>query len=428
MEFKVCDALCGAGKTVSCINMMNRNTDTKYIFITPYLDEVDRIRRDCASRDFESPERSYPRNKSEDIQRLIREGKNIASTHSLFSNFTDETKELIRTQNYVLVLDEVIDLFQEANLSRSDVTLLRETGVLSEGEHGTVWTKDNYEEGRYTDIKYLADSRNLVRYSNSFYFWAIPIDIFICFKDVYILTYMFEHQLLKHYFDTIGIHCQLIGTKKLNGTYEFCPLEEMDRRRDLRKLIHIVDHKKYNAIGDEPFSLSAAWFKRNSVKGNDDFIQTLKKYINSVYRYIFKARDGEKMWTTYGEYKSKLKGKGYTNGFVAFNMRATNDYVKRRYLAYCVNVYLQPWMKNYLIQCGANEINQDMYALSILIQWIFRSAIRKGEEIWIYIPSARMRYLLKTWIQNLSEGKDLENINYITAKRASNKNKGNVKK
>ena len=145
MEFKVCDALCGAGKTVSCINMMNRNTDTKYIFITPYLDEVDRIKRDCASRDFESPERSYPRNKSEDIQRLIREGKNIASTHSLFSNFTDETKELIRTQNYVLVLDEVIDLFQEANLSRSDVTLLRETGVLSEGEHGTVWTKDNYE-------------------------------------------------------------------------------------------------------------------------------------------------------------------------------------------------------------------------------------------------------------------------------------------
>lgn len=94
MEFKVCDALCGAGKTVSCINMMNRNTDTKYIFITPYLDEVDRIKRDCASRDFESPERSYPRNKSEDIQRLIREGKNIASTHSLFSNFTDETKEL----------------------------------------------------------------------------------------------------------------------------------------------------------------------------------------------------------------------------------------------------------------------------------------------------------------------------------------------
>lgn len=61
MEFKVCDALCGAGKTVSCINMMNRNTDTKYIFITPYLDEVDRIKRDCASRDFESPERSYPR-------------------------------------------------------------------------------------------------------------------------------------------------------------------------------------------------------------------------------------------------------------------------------------------------------------------------------------------------------------------------------
>ena len=39
-----------------------------------------------------------------------------------------------------------------------------------------------------------------------------------------------------------------------------------------------------------------------------------------------------------------------------------------------------------------------------------------------------MRYLLKTWIQNLSEGKDLENINYVTAKRATNENKGNIKK
>lgn len=107
MKFKVCDALCGAGKTVSCINMMNRNLDVKYIFITPYLDEVERIKRDCAVRDFVAPERTYPYNKSDDIQRLIKEGRNIASTHSLFSNFTDETKELIRSQGYVLILDEV---------------------------------------------------------------------------------------------------------------------------------------------------------------------------------------------------------------------------------------------------------------------------------------------------------------------------------
>ena len=40
MKVKVCDALCGAGKTVSCINMMNSDTEHKYIFATPYLNEV----------------------------------------------------------------------------------------------------------------------------------------------------------------------------------------------------------------------------------------------------------------------------------------------------------------------------------------------------------------------------------------------------
>ena len=421
MKFKVCDALCGAGKTVSCINMMNRNLDVKYIFITPYLDEVERIKRDCAVRDFVAPERTYPYNKSDDIQRLIKEGRNIASTHSLFSNFTDETKELIRSQGYVLILDEVIDLFQEANLSHSDVSLLKETGVLAEEQGGTVWTKDNYEDGRYTDIKYLADSRNLISYSSSFYFWAIPIDIFVCFQDVYILTYMFEHQLLKHYFDATHIDYELIGTKKVGKSYEFCPMGEMDRHRDLRELIQIVENKKYNSIGDEPFSLSAAWFKRNSGKENNTALVVLKRNINSVYRYVFEARDGEKLWTTYGEYKNKLKGKGYTNSFLAFNMRATNNYVDRKYLVYCVNVYLQPWIKNYLLKIGAAEINQEMYALSILIQWVFRSAIRNGKKIKIYIPSERMRYLLKEWIQNLYEGNDLKNINYVATREVGRK-------
>ena len=37
MVVKVCDELCGAGKTQSCINMMNNDAEKKYIFITPYL-------------------------------------------------------------------------------------------------------------------------------------------------------------------------------------------------------------------------------------------------------------------------------------------------------------------------------------------------------------------------------------------------------
>ncbi len=48
------------------------------------------------------------------------------------------------------------------------------------------------------------------------------------------------------------------------------------------------------------------------------------------------------MWTTFKDYRSRLKGKGYSNQFISYNCRSTNEYDKRYNLAYCVNVYLHP--------------------------------------------------------------------------------------
>ena len=50
------------------------------------------------------------------------------------------------------------------------------------------------------------------------------------------------------------------------------------------------------------------------------------------------------------------------------------------------------------------DANQDVYALSIMVQWIWRSAIRDGNEVQLYIPSRRMRTLLENWIQSFNEG------------------------
>ena len=50
MGIKVCDALCGSGKTSACIRMMNENKDKKYVFVTQFLSEVDRIIRSCKAK------------------------------------------------------------------------------------------------------------------------------------------------------------------------------------------------------------------------------------------------------------------------------------------------------------------------------------------------------------------------------------------
>ena len=39
-----------------------------------------------------------------------------------------------------------------------------------------------------------------------------------------------------------------------------------------------------------------------------------------------------------------------------------------------------------------------MFALSEMLQWIWRSRIRQGESINIYVPSKRMRNLLLDWL------------------------------
>ena len=44
-------------------------------------------------------------------------------------------------------------------------------------------------------------------------------------------------------------------------------------------------------------------------------------------------------------------------------------------------------------------MDADKYALSEMLQWIWRSKIRNGGEIWIYIPSKRMRKLLQEWLK-----------------------------
>lgn len=57
------------------------------------------------------------------------------------------------------------------------------------------------------------------------------------------------------------------------------------------------------------------------------------------------------------------------------------------------NPLIKQWFRDYGI-----EINENLYALSQLVQWIWRSAIRNGERVSLYIPSSRMRTLFEQFL------------------------------
>lgn len=430
MSIKVCDALCGSGKTSAAIKMMNERTDRKFVFVTQYLTEVQRIKIGCAGRAFVEPETNLEcTTKLANFHELLRAGHNITTTHSLFSYYTEETIQLIKEQGYILVLDEVIDVVDVTSLSPGDLDILLKSGsVMDEGDRLT-WVNDDYSndlDGRFREEMMRAKSNNLLKHEAGYYCWVIPPELFTCFEEAYVLTYMFYAQPLRSFFDIYGLEYETIGTKRTELGFDFCPLGEMDRRRELRNKIHILEHKKLNTIGDKRNALSVSWYNVRERDGDED-ISRIKKNLSNLFRNIWRAKAAESMWTTFKDAREDASPRGYGNSFVPYNKRASNEYANRKYLAYCVNNFPRPWEFNFYKERGSN-MSSDGYALSILVQWIFRSAIRNNEEVWIYIPSARMRYLLAQWLDKLAVGEDLDEIKYTTPrKRISKKKRKNAK-
>lgn len=416
MNIKVCDAICGSGKTSACIRMMNERTDTRFIFVTQFLSEVERIKTKCASREFISPDGDIENGKTKlsDIRRLLNEGRNIATTHALFVSSTEDIKRAIQDHHYVLVLDETVEVLSMSGLKVCDMNLLLQNKIIAEEEDGRLsWKYDPYEkenydgEGKFSEEISLTKSKNLLKYDDEYFFWSIPPELFSCFQEVYVLTYLFDAQILRCFFDLYKLNYEYIGTKYENGVYSFCDAGEMNRSRDLRNKIHILEHPRMNEIGEPRVALSYSYYSRRAKSDSKRFLDRMRKNLNNLFKNIYKARSTDVMWTTYKEYKEDLEDRGFRNAFVVYNKRASNEYAHKHYLAYCVNNFMRPWEVNYFKEKGV-EIDQDIYSLSILVQWIFRSAIRNGEEIYIYIPSSRMRSLLYKWLDNLSEGKDNE--------------------
>lgn len=399
----------GFGKTQGAITMMNENVNERYVFITPYLDEVERIKKSCAARRFVSPEHKGA-GKLNNLHDLLGKGQNIASTHALFSTYTPYTAELIHNGEYTLILDEVFCVAEPLKIKPVDFDILLTSGKIAldgDGEH-VVWLDDEYDGTKFQDIMQKAKSGTLILYQDMLLFWTFPIDIFRAFKEVIILTYMFDSQIQRYYFDVNGVETEYIGTRMVDGLYRFCPVDEMEPKiRNLRNLIEVVEDQKMNRIGDFDFSLSSSWYERESKKKSKPLFATMKNNLYNFFRNKCNAKSSDVLWTTFKEHRSALSGKGYTLGFLSCNVRATNEYRNRNALAYCVNIFFHPILKRYFTEHGCN-VQEDEYALSEMIQWIWRSAIRDGKPITAYVPSKRMRRLLCDWIELVNTNDSVE--------------------
>lgn len=420
---RVCDAIMGSGKTESAISYMNAHPDKKYIYVTPYLDEAARIKEGCPDLNFREPSNrlaQFEYKKTLHAASLIDAGYNIATTHQAVNQYPPSMIDSIHEQGYTLIVDEELQVLKEIEprdlkFSQGDLDALVAGGYIQlDGDIYAVTDKE-YTGESCKRLMHLIRTRSMLHINQdddtSFkYYWMFPAEFIKAFDDVFLLTYMFDGQDMKAFLDANNIPYTKIGTKYSTDIgYEF----DMDMSsgwvpeytRHLKDRIHIEDDRKLNLVGENFYSISKNWFKDSTHAAQ------VKQLKNNVYNYFYNRHRSEgaaaRMYGTYTSAKTKLRGKGYSSGYVVFNSKATNQYRDKTVLAYCVNLFQDRAKLRYLRSLGF-EPSDDLYALSCMTQWIWRSAIRQGKDIYIYIPSKRMRTLLIDWINSFSKGGECE--------------------
>ena len=398
----VADCLPGAGKSTASRNKMRREIGRKrFLYATPYNAECERMVAECG--DWLKMPNLSSRQKTRDVKALMRRGCSVATTHEMINRFDDELIKLARDGKYTLFLDEAFDTFSKLDLSADDISLLTTSGIMSVDENGVCgWTAESYH-GRFDDVRDACADQRIVLANGGAMIWQFPIEVFNAFEDVYVLTHMFETSQLCSYFKIMGLSYEYIGVRPAEDGYEFCELDEASDPRSIPSdLVHIYDGAKYNECGKAWNAFGITWGHRQ-LDANPELAKEVATGASNIMRNIWKVKAKTTFWTCAKCFAKALQPAGMQKTHIAWNTRATNDYREYDHMIFLHNIFMDVDTKRYLASAGA-PIDENQYALAYLIQWMWRSALRDGKEVWIYIPSSRMRALLKQWLGQPLDG------------------------
>lgn len=429
----VFDALMGQGKTQKIISKIkDTNNNQKFIYITPLLSEAHRIAGTLYCKDddnkkplkcnitrnylyaedaplrgrrFKHPEYSYAGGKAQSLPTLIKDKENITTTHQLFVNLTQELLEGV--QDYILVVDEALEIYQIlTEYPLSEINTMLDNKWLSIGADKCTLTfhRENYAPARdkegdsthntyYSRFATLCDLKQVTLIDDKVIVWELPDTLLRAFKEVWIGTYMFEGSLFSLYLKNRGLDYKVEKFGK--------------KPSDIKHLINLYDSNKkgnLNEIGTEVNALCSSDYKRNRaiVEGK---IAVVSTNLDSFFRSN-KAKKSDRIFTCFKPDLSKV-GKKYKDQWLPCNIKATNDYRDTHNVAYLCNIYPIQNIAKAASKKG-NSFSQEQFALSEMVQFIFRSAIRQGEAINLYIPSSRMRTVLNNWLND--EYEDLPEV------------------
>jgi len=413
---KVIDAICGAGKTSYAIQYMNQNPNKLFIYVTPFLSEVQRIKEQTLLEFFEPKSKNGKGKKIEHVKSLLEECSNIIMTHELYARLDEEMLFTIKREGYILIMDEVANVLNSEYIPKDDIRMMSNNNIIEIQEDGLIIWKDLLYSGTFSYLKVLCQRKNLFLHNNSFLFWTMPVENFNSFEEVFILTYLFDGQIQKYYYDMHNVQYEKYSVIKNEIGFELTQYDKsLEPRELIGKLLTIYeDHQpktgrkslantNYLIKKNNPEkALSKSWYDHAEAEQ----IKQLKNNLVTIFRNRVPVLNEKIFWTTFKNQapllknvKCKLDSKDERSkdNYLPFNTRATNDYGDRSATAFMINRFMNPNESQFFSQRGI-KVDEDLLAISDLIQYLFRGCIRNNEPMYCYIPSSRMRKLLNQWI------------------------------
>ena len=407
-RIKIVDDIMGSGKSTWAINYINQNPDKRFLCITPLLSECMRYEEQT---DINISDPKSWGTKWNHFKHLVAQGKSIVTTHSLIQKMDLDVLELLKNQDYILMIDECLDVLSPYKISKDDIKIIFNERLVDIDDDGfLVWNEERKPyKGAFADIKRLCSLKSLMGFKNNdtnalakILMWNFPVDFFKCFDESFIFTYLWEGSIQKAYFDIHGLQYQkfmLNGSELVQHDLKL----EYEKRRRVADLINIYEGK-LNKIGTKigkTNPLSKTWYE-NKLKKDRFILEVVRRNTENFFRTASRTVSSDNMYSVFKFCKKHIKGKGYSKGFISCNARGINQYRDKKALAYLLNYFMYPDTKQFVSHYKMN-FSEDLYALSALLHWIWRSQIRDGKPIQIYVPSERMRLLLKNWLSECKQ-------------------------
>ena len=411
---KVIDYMMGTGKTSYILDKISQEVHKRFIYIAPLLSEVeDRASNLLVDLDVIVPSDNEG-TKSADLLKHLEQGRSICTTHSLFTSLTNKHIEQIKEWGYVLIIDETVDFIESYNAySLGDIhDLIKRSDLIVDTENNGLVSMnwDVSEDNTFKPLKKLCDVKMLYgtkERKSTMLNTQIPPSMIDNASEVYLLTYMYEASFMYAF---MKLH---------KYQHEFLEIPELVQRQKeikakLKANIEIISippaDKEIAKVKESAFSHS--WWSTNRTKLGLSFLKKVENWLhNNQHRgnYFYTCPKelisiGNKLGVLSSKNNikkllpvTKLDGIDHVQWLPA-NTRATNLYKDRNLCLYMLNVYpnvgVQHYLKDYL-----EPIDRDKYALSEMLQFIWRGCIRDDKPMQLYIASKRMQELFKEWLE-----------------------------